>query len=271
MSNITLTRSGTLRDEYEERGVVQLSAVLNPAEVAEIRGVFMDLIERDRSVGHDDGTGVDDVLSRYPRIVHPHRRTDLEIGRLARRWMLDPRVVGPVVEMVGPVYAAQSMFYFKPPTARGQALHQDNLFLQAHPETCIAAWLALDDCDEENGGLKVVPGSHRYEIVCPGEADETVSFTSGEVKLPEGMAARQTELAEGDMLFFHGSMVHGSGPNRSADRFRRSLIFHYVPVSSVEIARFYNPLLTMDGTEVRIEESAEGGACGEGWIPAGPH
>jgi len=37
-------------------------------------------------------------------------------------------------------------------------MHQDNLFLQAHPETCIAAWIAVDDCDGENGGLKMVPG-----------------------------------------------------------------------------------------------------------------
>ena len=173
--------------------------------------------------------------------------------------------------MVGPVYAAQSMFYFKPPTARGQALHQDNIFLQAHPETCIAAWIAIDDCDGENGGLKIVPGSHRYEIVCPDEADPEESFTNTEITLPDGFSTVQTELAAGDVLFFHGSMVHGSGPNRSADRFRRSLIFHYVPVDSVEIARFYNPLLRPDGSEVTIAESMDGGACGDGWSPTAPH
>ena len=29
----------------------------------------------------------------------------------------------------------------------------------AHPETCLAAWIAVDDVDAENGGLAVVPGS----------------------------------------------------------------------------------------------------------------
>jgi ectoine hydroxylase-related dioxygenase (phytanoyl-CoA dioxygenase family) len=260
-----------LEVEYEERGVVHLRGLLSPDEVAQIRDVFMEQVERDRTVGHDDNVADDDVLSRYPRFVHPHRRTDLAVGRLARRWMLDRRVVDPIIEMVGPVYAAQSMFYFKPPTARGQALHQDNIFLQAHPETCIAAWLAIDDCDGENGGLKMVPGSHRYEIICPGEADPDESFTNTEIALPEGFEAVQTELAAGDVLFFHGSMVHGSGPNRSTDRFRRSLIFHYVPVDSVEIARFYNPLLRLDGSEVTIAESTDGGACGDGWAPVAPH
>ncbi|MEU1973433.1 phytanoyl-CoA dioxygenase family protein [Microbacterium sp. NPDC019599] len=261
----------SLAADYQDNGVVHLRSLLSPDEVAEIRDAFMEQVQRDRTVGHDDHVGDDDVLARYPRFVHPHRRTDLDVGRIAQRWMLDPRIVGPIVDMVGPVFAAQSMFYFKPPTARGQALHQDNIFLQAHPETCIAAWIAIDDCDGENGGLKVVPGSHRYEIVCPGEADPEESFTSTEIELPEGFTAEQTELAAGDALFFHGSMVHGSGPNRSADRFRRSLIFHYVPVDSVEIARFYNPLLALDGSEVTIAEAADGGACGDGWEPVAPH
>ncbi|MFF2051059.1 phytanoyl-CoA dioxygenase family protein [Leifsonia sp. NPDC058194] len=260
-----------LTHRYDADGVVHVRGVLTPAEVAEIREAFMQQVDADRSLGHDDNLGADDILARYPRFVHPHRHPDLAVGRLARQWMLDERITGIVQSLVGPVHAAQSMFYFKPPTARGQAMHQDNLFLQAHPETCIAAWIAVDDCDGENGGLKMVPGSHRYELVCPEEADPEESFTNAEVKLPEGMAAEQTVLEAGDMLFFHGSMVHGSGPNRSADRFRRSLIFHYVPQASVEIARFYDPLLRLDGTEVSLDESADGGACGEGWTQAGPH
>ena len=269
--SIAISSSPTLAADYDENGVVHVRGLLRPAEVAEIRDVFMNQVEHDSSIGRDDNIGPDDVLARYPRFVHPHRHDELEIGRVARRWMLGPRVVGPVIDMVGPVYAAQSMFYFKPPTARGQALHQDNIFLQAHPETCIAAWIAVDDCDGENGGLKVVPGSHRYEIICPDEADPEESFTSTEITLPDGFSAVQTEMAAGDALFFHGSMVHGSDRNRSADRFRRSLIFHYVPVDSVEIARFYNPLLRLDGTEISIAESMDGGACGDGWMPSSPH
>jgi phytanoyl-CoA hydroxylase len=271
MSNTTSPPLTARAEDYERLGVVQVRSLLSADEVAEIRAAFMDQVLRDSSVGHDDHVPDDDPLRRYPRFVHPHRRPDLAVGRLSRQWMLDPRIVDVVTELVGPVLAAQSMFYFKPPSARGQALHQDNLFLQAHPETCIAAWIAIDDCDAENGGLSVVPRSHRYEIVCPEEADQTESFTNVEVKLPEGMVAEQTELKAGDVLFFHGSMVHGSGPNRSAGRFRRSLIFHYVPQTSAEIARFYNPLLTPAGDEIVVSETADGGACGEGWVPAAPH
>ena len=81
-------------------------------------------------------------------------------GVLARNWMLSPRILDIVTTLIGAPLAAQSMFYFKPPGSRGQALHQDNLFLRSHPETCLAAWIAVDDCDAENGGRVVLEGQH---------------------------------------------------------------------------------------------------------------
>ncbi len=263
--------SALTADTYGDLGIAHVPAVLSRSEVDVICDAFMDVIEHDRSVGFEDYVPADDPLARYPRVVHPHRRTDLAAGRLARRWMLHPRIYDLVTEMIGPAFAAQSMFYFKPPGARGQALHQDNIFLQAHPETCLAAWIAIDRCDADNGGLMVVPGSHRYELQCLEETDSSESFTSRGVALPDGMEVQQTVLAPGDVLFFHGSTVHGSGRNRTPDRFRRSLIFHYVPQESVEISAFYNPLLTPSGEEVSVAESTDGGACGVGWNAAGPH
>ena len=271
VSSIILDSEATLADDYERLGAVQIRGLLSPDEVAEIRDEFMAQVEADRSVGFDDRLPADDILARYPRFVHPHRRTDLAMGRLARRWMLDPRIMGRVAAMIGPAFAAQSMFYFKPAGARGQALHQDNLFLQTHPETCIAAWIAIDVCDIANGGLMVVPGSHRYELNCLGEADIDESFTSAGLILPDWMSTVQTTMKAGDVLFFHGSMVHGSNANHSTDRFRRSLIFHYVPQGSTEIAAFYNPRLTQGGDEVVISAAVGGGVCGEGWKPVASH
>lgn len=101
--------------------------------------------------------------------------------------MIDRRLLSITELLIGPAFGAQSMFYFKPPTARGQAMHQDNYFLRAHPETCLAAWIAIDDCDAANGALSVVPGSHTMEVVCPEEADADESFTTGLVWPPDGM------------------------------------------------------------------------------------
>lgn len=262
-------RPDVAQERYKELGVVQVPQLLRPAEIDEIRTVFTSTVEADAAFGFDDHLPDGDILRRYPRFVHPHRRPETAAGRLARTMMLDRRLVDIVEELIGPAYGAQSMFYFKPPTARGQALHQDNMFLQAHPETCLAAWIAIDDCDEENGGLRVVPGSHRNELLCLEDADPAQSFATKQVPVPGDVEIVQTRMRAGDVLFFHGSLVHGSRPNTSADRFRRSLIFHYIPQTSREVAQFYHPLVTLDGGEASIGISAEGGSCGEGWAYTG--
>ncbi len=252
-----------LAEIYRREGVVQVPQLLDDAEVERLRSVFMDQVAADHSLAIDDGVPDDDPLARFPRFVHPHRRTDVEAGRLSLELMLDSRILDVVTALIGPALGAQSMFYFKPPGARGQALHQDNTFLRADPETCLAAWVAVDDVDAENGGLAVVPGSHRTELVCPEPADLTESFTNAEVPVPEGLHKVQTRMKAGDVLFFHGSVVHGSRPNTSADRFRRSLIFHYVPEASVEIAAFYNPLVRPDRRPTTLSEAIGGGPCGD--------
>jgi phytanoyl-CoA hydroxylase len=252
-----------LKAGYQRDGIVQVPSLLRADEVAAIRNAFMDQVAVDRSLAINDGVPADDVLARFPRFVHPHRRPELEVGKLALDYLLDPRILAVVRDLIGPTLGAQSMFYFKPPTARGQAMHQDNTFLRAFPETCIAAWIAIDDVDEQNGGLAVVPGSHRSELVCPEPADLTESFTNAEVPIPAGMSKAQTIMKAGDVLFFHGSVVHGSKPNSSSDRFRRSLIFHYIPESSAEIANFYHPLVHPDHRDVFIAEATGGGPCGD--------
>ncbi len=254
-----------LADAYARNGAVHLRGVLTAEEIGELRDGFTTHIETDVSGGSFDEIPEGDPLRAYPRMIQPHR-ADHQPGRLARRWLLEERVLGRVIETVGPVWAAQSMFYFKPAGARGQAMHQDNYFLQSHPETCIAAWIAVDDCDAENGALGVVPGTHHYEIECPEEADAAESFTTITVSIPAHLRVEQTEMRAGDMLIFHGSLVHGSKPNTSADRFRRSLIFHYIPEGSREVAASYQPLLDAAGDEVRIDASEYGGQCGEGWV-----
>lgn len=264
---MTTTAVSQRQSEYDLDGVVQVNGLIPPEEIAVIRDAFMEQVSSDReAVGAVGEVREGDILSRFPRFMQPHRRPDLAVGQLARRYLTDPRITDVVTELVGPAHGAQSMFYFKPPTARGQAMHQDNFFLRSHPETCVAAWIAIDDCDAENGGLSVVSGSHAMEVVCPEEADAEESFTSGLVRPPAGLESRQTVMAAGDVLFFHGSLVHGSLPNTSAERFRRSLIFHYVPAASVEVSRFYLPLVDLGtGEDTLIDEATGGGPCGDAW------
>jgi ectoine hydroxylase-related dioxygenase (phytanoyl-CoA dioxygenase family) len=76
------------------------------------------------------------------------------------------------------------------------------------------------------------------------------------------MAAEPVLMSPGDVLFFHGQLIHGSYPNVTPDRFRRSLIAHYINSSAEKIADYYFPLLRMDGSQVRLVDNGPGGPCG---------
>jgi ectoine hydroxylase-related dioxygenase (phytanoyl-CoA dioxygenase family) len=200
-----------------------------------------------------------DPLKLYPRMLWPHRHDPL-----VRRYMLHPRLGAILRDLLDEEpLAAQSMFYWKPPGSRGQAFHQDNFYLRVKPGTCVAAWMPLDRSDEENGGLVVVPGTHDMEIVCPEEADPAQSFTRDLVPVPAGCRELPIVLEPGDALFFNGSLVHGSYPNRSADRFRRAFICHYFGASAEELAQHDRPALRFDGRAVDdIAYVSGGGPCG---------
>jgi hypothetical protein len=203
----------------------------------------------------------DDPLTLYPRIMHPHR-----YDAVSRAWMLHPRLDHWLTTLVGASpFAVQTMFYFKPPGARGQALHQDQFYLRVQPGTCLAAWMAIDPCDMENGCLEVVPGTHQLPVLCSVEADAASSFSGDTVALPPGMAAVPVMMEPGDVLFFNGQVVHGSQPNTSRDRFRRSLIAHYAVAEAEQISRWYHPVLRMDGTDATLGVSPFGGPCGV-WV-----
>lgn len=250
--------------EYADNGAIIVPKVFRPDEMDEIRAVFTSKVEQDQTFAKiDHHIPADDILSQYPRFVQPHRFLDTEVGVLALQYMFDQRLHSIAHSLIGPVYGAQSMFHFKPPTARGQAMHQDNYFLQTHPETCMAAWIAIDDADRENGAIKVVPGSHKIPVICHENADEGVSYAPMGLALPPGTETILSSLKSGDVLFFHGSMLHGSDPNVS-DRFRRCLIYHYIPQDSVKISQFFQPLVIPTGGETSIEVEPDGGPCGTG-------
>ncbi len=60
-------------------------------------------------------------------------------------------------------------------------------------------------------------------------------------------------------------LVHGSYPNTSKDRFRRSLIGHYIEDRAEQVTKFDQPVLRMDGTAFEIDGVEEGGPCGV-WV-----
>jgi phytanoyl-CoA hydroxylase len=254
--------------EYQDQGYVIARGLFSDDEVQRYLDHYMAMHEHEsatdnQSLGDASSVGANDndPLKRWPRLMQMHRRDEASL-----RWLLDTRLNQCLTALLGrEPYAVQTMLYFKPAGARGQALHQDQYYLRVQPGTCMAAWMALDDCDQENGCLYVAPGSHTWPLLCTTKADTSVSFTDVTVELPAGQQPVPVVMKAGDVLFFNGQLVHGSYPNTSADRFRRSLIGHYIAGEAEAVYRWYHPALRMDGSPVTLETSAIGGTCGT-WI-----
>ncbi len=246
-------------DDYANDGYLIARSLFSPKEVAAFLDHFMDA----HAIGSWTERPIEpespDPLRRYPRLMQMHR-----VDPVSLAYLLDERLRGVLIELLGSEpYAVQTMMYFKPAGARGQALHQDQRYLRVEPGTCMAAWLALDDCDAENGCLQVVPGTHTMDLLCPIVSDRSRSFTKETVPVPPGCEVRDLPMKAGDVVFFNGQLVHGSGPNDSHDRFRRILVGHYIVGEAQKVARYYFPVHRFDGTTVELETNEGGGACGE--------
>ena len=196
--------------------------------------------------------------------MHPQRYCEEP-----KKWFLQPHVAEVLEELLGrPALGVQTMYYFKPPGGKGQGMHQDNFYLLAKPATCIAAWTAIDGSDIDNGCLWVVPGSHQGDILCPEEGGERwMSYGDSHItKFPRGQKAIPVPVPRGSTMFFGGNLIHGSGPNRTKDRSRRTFIGHYIDSASDEVSRYYHPILNMRGEVVSHIVSGNGGSpCGSNW------
>lgn len=141
---------------------------------------------------------------------------------------------------------------------RGSVAGSKHDLFQAAGGACVASWLALDDADEKNGALFVVPGSQTLGVLCTHAADLTRSFTTEEVAAPADLKTIGLDLQAGDMVILHGGVIHGSYPNTTTDRFRRAPICHYVPQSTAAMNGGHYPLYTFSGEKIE-REKVEGG------------
>jgi len=209
-----------------------------------------------------------DPAKRQVRAMHPHR-----YSRKAIEWLINSHVASALEVLLGkPALGVQTMYYFKPPGAKGQGMHQDNFYLLAKPATCIAAWTAIDAADLKNGCLWVVPGSHRDPIICPAPNGGNTWLNYGDshiTKFPRNRKPAAVPVPRGTTMFFDGNLIHGSGPNRTRTRSRRTFIGHYIDEASTQVAKFYHPVLTMQGDVLGAMGTPQGGGpCGDGWLGA---
>jgi ectoine hydroxylase-related dioxygenase (phytanoyl-CoA dioxygenase family) len=133
--------------------------------------------------------------------------------------------------------------------------HQDYGHWQcASTQNMCTAWIALQDTDLGNGGMRTIVGSHKW-----GLSED--SYTFGEKDL-EGLRKRFERegqpwidepcvLKAGQASFHHSLTFHGSGPNLS-DQPRLSIVVHMMPADcAYRNHRQYHPNAALLGPGAR--------------------
>lgn len=111
-------------------------------------------------------------------------------------------------------------------------LHQDLMYFPFRPAERIAcSWTSMVPVNRENGGLVVIPGTHKGELVQhtypDWESEGGVNKAYYGIKnFPKDAKFIYLEMQPGDTVFFHPLLIHGSGTNKT-DQYRRSISCHY--------------------------------------------
>ncbi|MDA0336771.1 MAG: phytanoyl-CoA dioxygenase family protein [bacterium] len=126
---------------------------------------------------------------------------------------------------------------YKPAETGGATTwHQDApLWPIIKPMTPVSAWIPMDDADEENGCMWMVPGSHKWGnqiefLRTQGHLQTLAEFNNLAGFEPPGGAAPTPvpwPVRRGEISFHHSLTWHGS-PFNTSHRPRRAIAIHYM-------------------------------------------
>ncbi|GAA4798019.1 ectoine hydroxylase [Streptomyces ziwulingensis] len=232
---------------FERDGFLTVGELLAEDEVAVYRDE-LDRLVADPAVRADERSVVEPQSEEIRSVFEVHRISEIFAG-LVR----DERVVGRARQLLGSdVYVHQSRINVKPGFgASGFYWHSD--FETWHAEDglpnmrTVSVSIALTENYDTNGGLMIMPGSHKTFLGCAGETPKDnykTSLRMQDAGTPSDEALTRMASDHGIKLFtgragsatwFDCNCMHGSGDNITP--FPRSnvfLVFNSVENAAVE-------------------------------------
>jgi ectoine hydroxylase-related dioxygenase (phytanoyl-CoA dioxygenase family) len=222
--------------ELERDGYQIIRSVVSPVEIA----AALREAERLRST-LVAGTGDDPRLrvlwsssSRDGRGLRALQNAHL-VSPVVDALRLHPGIADILRAVLGPdIKTVVTSIFWKAPgeIETGVAYHQDAAFRQPPSayrnltQSYLQLAVALDPQDDESGGLRFIPGSHLGGRIFPRPAQSVLIGQADDHELrvlgiaPE--TAQAVDLDPGDIVIWNAYTLHGSGPNRSEQRDRRS-------------------------------------------------
>ena len=238
-SKYTYTRDGSIWTEeqrkfYEDNGFIIIRNLLSKEECERYIGIFKDIANGKISV---PGMTVqkDISIKDLPRNENTvYKIQELFMYPPLFEYCRTPAILDNVEAICGKdIVAVHTMLINKPPDSGAKTsrhpLHQDLYYFPFRPEnSIIAAWTALEKVNRENGCLVAIPGSHKGELFDHEypQWEGSNALYHGVKEFKEYEQRVHIEMNQGDTVFFHPLLIHGSGTNRSKG-YRKAISCHY--------------------------------------------
>ncbi|MGJ8563067.1 MAG: phytanoyl-CoA dioxygenase family protein [Alphaproteobacteria bacterium] len=227
-----------LAQTYERDGYVVLRNVFSTEEIKALRDEATAICAGRKGdiLGSDlicEGTiSDDDLMQRVLAIHFPHK-----ISTLIRETQTKLEVVNFLNTIIGPdIKCMQSMLFAKNSGKPGQAWHQDEFFIPTRDMSLAGVWIALDDARTDNGGLWVHPGSHKHKTLWPMKSHGDARFDNSQEAYDfpyEREGGIPLDADAGDVVIFHGYLLHRSLNNTRTEGYRRALVNHVMSATSM--------------------------------------
>lgn len=143
-------------------------------------------------------------------------------GELFEQWFNEPSILTALGELLGGAVKQAGAHHNcvmtkQPQFSSDTGWHQDMRYWAFEMPELVSVWLALGREYPENGGLKVIPGTHRMGF-SPERFDERLFLIP---ERPENAAllaqAVHVNLDAGDVLLFHARLFHAASRNYTAN------------------------------------------------------
>ena len=159
------------------------------------------------------------------------------------------KILDAVQSLIGEnILVCGTTLFIKNPNEKGfVSYHQDAKYIGLEPHNWVTAWVAITDSNEENGCMRMWPGSHKDNLRYHDQKfDKGNLLTRGQTV--ENVPNDKTTpliLKAGQMSLHHPTVVHGSDLNKSNDRRIGFVIQSYIGTNvkqvigknSVQLAR----------------------------------
>lgn len=231
-------------DQFHRDGYVTLRGVASDEELAAIEPEFERFV---RGEVPDMGRDFCDMSGPYDRKFEDFALVNAVLPRRYRPEIRDNiyerRTASIARQLIGDTATLDYDQFLAKRPAKPDAVftwHQDlGYWPTGTPDTITATCsLALDDADNENGCLRVVPGSHKQGLRPhrPLMADRDESHILS-VALTDEDLVTELPLKRGDITVHNEMIIHGSGGNNTRDRWRRTYITAYRSRACVDYER----------------------------------